>query len=40
VHQLKEQLGARRTAHVLYNTARTLTREADRASEQDQHEQT
>ena len=30
VHQLREQIGARCAAHVLYNTARTLTLEADR----------
>jgi hypothetical protein len=40
VHQLKEIHGPRVTAHLLYHQARALTLGADRASEQDQREQT
>jgi hypothetical protein len=40
VDQLKQTHGPRITAHLLYHQARALTLEADRASEQDQHEQT
>ena len=40
VDQLKQTHGPRITAHLLYHQARALTLEADRASEQDQREQT
>jgi hypothetical protein len=40
LYVLRKRAKARITAHLLYHQARALTLEADRASEQDQHEQT